>query len=680
MRTTLLFILFLFCSFAGMAKGDKNELKANYYYTHYAYNEAIPFFEQLTENNANPILLEQLGDCYRLTGNHEKAAAAYEKATAADSCSQQAYLNYGLVLMRLARYEDAVIQLKKYSDKHGSDKRLQHLISSCDIAAERMRSEFPSGVTAFAPFNSEGSDFAPTLWKGNLVFVSDSNLGIRKGTDKWSGNHYYGIYSIANNGHGNYGNTISKIGGPKELNIKYHTGPCTFTADGKEMYFTRSKYRSAFMAQKAVPGADSSVYLEIMIARDYDTVQQEFRSITPFGYNSNSYSVAHPAISPDGSLIAFTSDMQGCRGGRDLYMCSRTGSQNWSKPMPADSNINTEGDEVFPWWADDSTLYFSSDGHEGLGGLDIYRTIYNKQNNSWSVPENMPQPLNSPGDDISLALPANGGSGYFSSDRPAGKGGDNIYYYRRMKLYVQVHVTDSATHKPITAHLTNNSVKKSSEQDVVAGIPFTEQLWPNTEYFISVRKDGYKPASLSLYATSNGTGETDTIVQNIALARIDKSWDSTFAVTITETTDHSRPGIMDSPMIGKFEVNKVYVIGFFDFNFSKFYYKSNKVDVNVEKRVVLDTLTNILRRNPTMVIQIRAHTDCRGTDEYNMKLSIDRAASVVTYLLKKGIAKNRLEYKGFGETMPQVPCPDCQACTEDEHAQNRVLEFKVLKI
>ena len=133
-------------------------------------------------------------------------------------------------------------------------------------------------------------------------------------------------------------------------------------------------------------------------------------------------------------------------------------------------------------------------------------------------------------------------------------------------------------------------------------------------------------------------------------------------------------------MIGKFEVNKVYVIGFFDFNFSKFYYKSNKVDVNVEKRVVLDTLTNILRRNPTMVIQIRAHTDCRGTDEYNMKLSIDRAASVVTYLLKKGIAKNRLEYKGFGETMPQVPCPDCQACTEDEHAQNRVLEFKVLKI
>ncbi len=137
---------------------------------------------------------------------------------------------------------------------------------------------------------------------------------------------------------------------------------------------------------------------------------------------------------------------------------------------------------------------------------------------------------------------------------------------------------------------------------------------------------------------------------------------------------------MDSPRIHTYELQKVYVIGHFDFNFSKFYYKTSNADINIEKRVVLDTLSNILKRHPSMRILIQAHSDCRGRDEYNMKLSVERANSVVAYLLKKGIAASRLESKGLGETEPIIPCPDCLKCTEDEHSQNRVLEFKVLQL
>jgi len=683
MKQLIFIILFLFspCIMLPVsAKEDKDQMKANYYYAHYAYNQAIPFFEKLGESATTPGVFEKLGDCYRLTGHLDKAAEVYAKATSMDGYNDNTVLNYGLVLMRLAQYDEAAVQFRKYAEKHPTDTRTMALVKSCHSAAERARTEFPSGVTWFAPFNSDGSEFAPTLWKGNLVFTSDSIVDTRKGTDKWSGNAYYGIYSIPCTGPGNYGTEITKISGPKELNIKYHTGPCTFTADGKQMYYTRSKYSCGLLSNKAVGSKDSTVLLEIMIASDYDEAEKRFKVLTPFQHNSNSYSVAHPALSPNGHQLIFSSDMPHGSGGRDLYLCTSADGKTWARPLHLDSVINTEGDEVFPWWGDDTTLYFSSDGHEGMGGLDIYRTHYNGSNSTWSLPENMPLPLNSSYDEISLSMTANGGSGYFSSNRPAAKGGDNIYYYKRTKVLLQVMAIDSATHKPITAHITSRSQKSNKEDNIGPAKPFVEQLWPNINYDLAVTKEGYKPVALAVSAVLSGTYEQDTIIKNIALAPIIQSWDSTFAVTVTESPPTSRPGIMDSPGISTFEVNKVYVIGFFDFNFSKFYYKANKTDVNFEKKVVLDTLANILRRHPTMAIQIQAHTDCRGTDEYNMKLSIDRAASVVTYLLKKGIAPDRLEYKGFGETAPVVPCPDCKACTEEEHAQNRVLEFKVLRI
>lgn len=675
---SILTTIFLFPSLA-KAKEGKDLMKANYYYYHFAYNDAIPYLEKLTDTGSSADLLEKLGDCYRLTGNTEKAAAAYERSIAADGHTDQVELKCGLAEMRLGKYEQARIQFATYRDKHPEDNRLANLIQSCKEAPGR-KEGFPTGVTQFAPFNSDGSDFAPTMWGRHLVFTSDSLFGVKKKTDKWSGNAYYGIYLVPLEGGDVFGEDVQHIEGPKEMNIKYHTGPCTFSSDGTKMYFTRSKFNSGFLQNKAVGGKDSTVTLEIIEASDFDSASGRFQTLTPFPFNSSVYSCAHPAISPNGKMLVFSSDKPKGLGGRDLYICQRWGKSAWSAPVSIGDVINTEGDEVFPWWADSTTLYFSSDGHVGLGGLDIYKATYDQSTGIFNKPEAMPLPLNSSYDDMTLSLPAEG-SGYFSSDRPATKSGDNIYYYRHMNVYLAVSVTDSLSGKKIAARIDLTSPKDANSTRVPADTMFTQHLWPNERYSVNVSKEGYWPHPFTISAVTNGKNLRDTIFKRIRLAPKINTWDSTFAVTVTESPRLPvRPGIMDTPGISLFEVNKVYVIGYFDFNFNRFFYQANKSDVNFEKQVVLDTLYNILMRHPTMVIQIQAHSDCRGTEAYNMKLSIERAFSVVTYLRKKGIPKERLEYKGFGETAPTVPCPDCYSCTEEEHAQNRVLEFVVLKI
>lgn len=677
-RIPIVLLTLLLAQTAG-AKESKDQMKANYYYYHYAYNEAIPYLEKLCDTSAGADVFEKLGDCYRLTGNTELAARAYEQALAKNDHSDKAILNCGLMQMRLGKYEDAAAQFTAYQEKHPGDKRLVNLLQSCRQAAGKTKEEFPTGITQFAPFNSDGSDYAPTLWNRTLVFTSDSLFGTRKKTDKWSGNAYYGIYGVTLEGEDVFGEDVQPVEGPRNMNIVYHTGPCTFSSDGRKMYYTRSRFRSGFLQNKAVGGKDSSVTLEIVIASNYDTAARQFRDLTPFPFNSSNYSCAHPAISPDGRMLAFASDKPGGRGGRDLYICRAAGN-GWTNPVNAGETVNTEGDEVFPWWADSATLYFSSDGHVGLGGLDIYRVTFDKETGTFGTPLGMPLPLNSSYDDMTLSLPAEG-SGYFSSDRPAEKRGDNIYYYRRMNVYLALSVVDSLTGKKIQATVNSSSPKSSVVARVPADTLYTEHLWPNEHYSINVTKNGYWPRPFTLSAVSNGKRQRDTIYKLVRLAPKINTWDSTFAVTITESPKLPyRAGIMDTPAIKTFEVNKVYVIGYFDFNFNKFFYQANKSDINFEKKVVLDTLYNILKRHPTMVIEVQAHSDCRGSEEYNMKLSIDRAFSVVDYLRKRGIPKDRLEYRGFGETMPAVPCPDCYSCTEEEHAQNRVLELKVLKI
>lgn len=658
--------LFIFCCTCIQAKENKDLMKANYYYTHCVYYKAIPYFEKIAAGLNDPVVWSELGDCYNVTNDLQKAADAYGKAVNMQSCSKAVVLRYAQILMQLMQYDDAKKWLKIYQASYPDDKRIANLIAGCGNAKSRWDA-IPEGTSTLLPFNTDGSDFAPTMWKGKLVFTSDTDMDVKKKTDNWTGRSYYNIFSIKCDNKGQCDSGLDKISGTKGVNIKYHDGPCTFSADGRQMYFTRSRSVDRLFGNKSVSNKDSLVVLEIMIASDYDTSDKKFKTIEPFPYNNEAYAVQHPAINPNGKILVFSSNMPKGYGGSDLYMCKKT-RDSWSKPQNLGNVINTEGEEVFPYWADNNTLFFSSDGHEGLGGLDIYKTTWDANTNAFTTPENIGTPVNSSYDDISLAMYADGRSTYFSSNRPAAKGGDNIYFFKKEKIFLQITVVDSLTQQPVAdAKISVEGKGNKDEKGDNNGHLFM-QLYPETSYKLAISKEDYQPARLDLFASTNK--ETDTIFKTVRL------WKPAPAPLPKDTIPPvivRNPNIMDTPGIRQFELGRMYEVG-------HFYYEKDKYDLTEKHKIILDTLLTQMNRHPTMRIQIRAHTDCRGTAEHNQLLSNNRALSVVNYLVKHGIKQDRLEYIGLGNTMPTVPCPDCNSCTEEQHSLNRLLEFKVLQL
>jgi outer membrane protein OmpA-like peptidoglycan-associated protein/tetratricopeptide (TPR) repeat protein len=666
-RYSLPLVLLTFFLSVASAKENKDLMRANYYYSHYAYFEAIPYFEKVAGELNSCAVYSQLADCYSVTNNLQKAADAYSKAVKIPGCSSTVVLKYAQLLMELMQYEEAGKQLEEYRKTNANDKRAEHLAAACK-SANSVLSAIPAGIAVLLPFNTDGSDFAPTIWKGQLVFTSDTAIDLKKKTDNWTGRSYYNIYTMPLAGAADGFNKLSET---KEVNIKYHNGPCTFTADGKQMYYTRSRFSDKFLGKKPISNKDSVVLREIMIASDYDASAKKFKTIKPFQYNSEEYSVAHPSVSPNGKLLAFSSDMPKGAGGSDIYICKKMGA-GWSKPLNAGNMINTEGEEVFPYWGDDATLFFSSDGHEGLGGLDIYKCTWDDKSGTFSKAENIGTPINSSYDDISLALLTDGGSTYFSSNRPAAKGGDNIYRYKKEKIFLQLHVVDSVTQQPLAnVNVSLDALKDKKDKPTdVSGLMFT-QLYPGEQYNISVHPDEYIPASISVTAT--GANETDTLFRTIKLLQVPRHKPDTIAAIVPADVRPPHMNVMDTPGIRTFEVNEVYEVG-------HFYYDYNKYELTAQHKIYLDTLLTQLNRHTTMRIEIRSHTDCRGGYEFNQVLSKNRALTVVNYLVKHGIDRKRLEYVGLGYSQPAVKCPDCNACTEHEHYLNRILEFRVLQL
>jgi outer membrane protein OmpA-like peptidoglycan-associated protein len=663
MRSLLLLaFLLVTCIASTPAKESKNLVRANFYYSHFAYNEAIPYFEKVADSLKDPIVFGHLGDCYRATGNLEKAADLYGKAVREQGYTQATSLKYGQVLMQLMRYREAERWLNEYLKSNPGDRRAANLVAGCK-AAPTLLSATSAGTARPLEINTDGSEFAPTMWKGRLVYMSDTVIGVKKQTDRWTGNAYYNIYSVTCDSNGHTDHDLDKVAKAKEINIKYHTGPCTFSGDGRQMYFTRSRFNDNFLRKKAVTNKDSIVVLEIMIASDYDEQEKKFKNIEPFQYNNKSYSVAHAAISPNGKQLVFSSTMPNGSGGSDLYICSMNGGA-WSEPQNLGTTINTEGEEVFSYWANDSVLYFSSDGLAGIGGLDIYRTSWNRQQLQFSTPENVGAPLNSSYDDVSLAMHGQDDNAYFSSNRPAAKKGDNLYFYKKNQLFLKVIVTDSLTGKPLSRAILSLATAENNREAASndAGL-WATRVTPAT-YMLDVSKDGYNSKQLAINAVYDEA--TDTITRTVVLGSPIKETEAIPPIV-------PLPPVSFTKVVGIPELNQIYEIG-------HFYFAFDKSDLNDTAKYVLDSLVSYLELRPTMRIQVRAHTDCRGGDAYNLKLSKERALAVVKYLTEKGIARKRLEYEGFGMRKPKVPCPVCDQCSDEQHYLNRVLEFKVLQL
>ena len=732
MRTRVSFLLgilnfILISGTYAQSNNNKDLMIADYMYTHLAFAEAIVHYEKVVDYNNDAVIMTKLGDCYRMIDEIDKAVACYSIAIQKEDFPAHAYQHYGEALMTLGKYNEAKEMLLKYQEKHPENRSVLNQINSCTFADSLWKVP-PSGVLHFESFNTDGYEFGPTFRSSDLVFTTDSVYDTeRKKEDKWTGHSFYQIRFTELNDNGKSSSEVKNLG--KKVNGKYHDGPCTFCHDGDTMFFTRTNYGISAINNGPKSDPNKLVHLQIMIASKQDPETKEYKKIKSFVHNKSTYSTIHPTLSENGKMLVFASDMPGGEGGIDLYMTTLDARGKWSKPVNLGKGINTEEDEVFPSFSGDSVLYFSSNGWLGLGGLDIYRAVWNNDKSLFINPQNMGIPVNSSYDDMSFVQKKNMGICYLASNRPAIKNNDNIYSYEAQSIFLALKIIDGVSNKP----LQDCYIEFVSEPD---NRTFTSDqngsmfspLYLQTDYKIRINKAGYK--SIEIPASTMGIAGNDTIRKTVAMESNFKI--SYTAVVMDEKTKQPIPSpaivwmekegsktdtinlatgellhvelkpnnvyhayavktnfyskekyistkgidagigttnVVDTLYMKKLEIGEVYKI-------DNIYYDYNKATIRQDAKPALDQLITLLNQNPTMKIQLNSHTDCRGSDVYNMKLSQNRARSVVNYLVERGISADRLQSKGFGETNPVNDC-DCSKCTEEQHQDNRRTEFQI---
>ena len=583
---------------------------------------AKEYLKLVDKGQEDPYVYKQLADAYYNMYNPEEAAKWYGKVV---ETSQEAetYFRYSQMLKALGKYEESNKQMAVFAKKAPSDHRAKDFNQNPGYLPKLLNKQKAFNVKAL-DINSEGSDFGAVLTNENtLYFTSSRNKSKR--TDGWNDEPYLDIYKSTMN----EDKTFSKPEEVVELNTRWHDGPVSISADGNTMYFSRDSHgEKEFEKDKKLNAKFSQVYL-YKATKEGNT----WANITSLPFNAKDHSNSSPSLSKDGRTLYFSSNMSGSIGQTDIWKVAVNADGSYGTPENMGAKINTEGKEQFPQITDDNILYFSSNGHIGLGGLDVYMIDLKTSNQI----ENLGKPVNSEKDDFAFSFNATKNAGFFSSNRT---GADNIYWANPVcGVEAIIVVTDAKTGNLLTgARVSILDAKKNviATQTTTSNGEINFPVDCNTPYSIQSAKDGYESGVFSIAATNGGK-----VKVTAALNPID--------VIVTE---------------------KEVVLKEINFEY-------NKSNITQEGAFELDKLVQVMKNNENIVIMAKAHTDNRGSDKYNMDLSDRRAKSTVQYVISKGIDKSRITGNGYGESEPKIDCKE--ACTEEEHAQNRRSEFLIVK-
>ncbi len=615
--------------------------KANRYYEKYDYKYAIVIYEKIMLKKPSLEVAQKLANCYRFINNSDLAEKAYERVLSFKDCDVNNYKYYADVLKENGKFDEAKRNYLLYAQiVPNKAEEAQKMANTCDVA--RVWVENPDANVRIENellLNSSYSDFCPVKYNSGYVFVSDrlyvqgTETGKKKEMSGWTGNPYLKLYEADTLNSASPKITVL----PKLINNEFHNGPAVFTPDGNGMYFTRIDIDKKKQARKFI-------YYSVKTGADWGEPQ-----IVPFN-TTGSYSVQHATLSPDGTIMYFSSDMPGGYGGMDLYASRKQADGTWGAPKNCGENVNTTEDEVFPSVRSDGQLYFSSKGHIGMGGLDIFSA--KGSYTDFAVAENLKSPLNSTKDDFGILF-LNEQSGFISSNRKGGKGLDDIYRFtintvkkiekQPLSLAINGHVLDKGTNLPINnilVYLVNKTTGKEISVLSDDTGKFHFELEENTDYFL--RGDSAK-----FYSKQEGQISTKDVKES-----------TVFNVT--------------------FELEKAqdaYLV-----HLNDIYYNFNKWDIREDAMPELNKVIVFMNATPNVTVQLRSHTDSRGAAKYNLWLSQKRANSAVGYLKTGGIEPSRLSALGLGETELLNNCKDGVECTKLEHQLNRRTEFKVTKV
>lgn len=734
MRSRSVYLLLIALLLSCAVQGQKSFIRmGDMCYKQFDYKTAVQWYEKVTKKDSSDLHVRQnMADSYRHLNdwvNAEHWYAMLAKDPAADPIDK---MYYAEALRANKKYAEAKSAYMNYIAAAPSDSSAKERLAGLDKVSDLANDRGNYTIENLA-INSPFSDFGPSFYKnGEIFFCSDREpLGSIRVKDKWTGESFLQIYIGKPDDKGKI-TTVELMHG-RSPNGKYHEGPAIYNDKLQELYVTRSNYKK----NRAYTSSDKTVNLKLYHMVYISAAQKWADTLTEaVPFNDKEYSVEHPALSADGQTLYFASDKPGGYGGVDLYKSVRDQSGNWSTPVNLGPTINTSGDDMFPYLADDGTLYFASSGHMGLGGLDIYSST--PTNGGWSSPVNLGFPINTNSDDFGYIIDKENKKGYFVSNRPGGKGDDDIYSFVRISIDISGLVYDVQTNQPLDSanvvmyevteakgtqttgkdgafafvgspkrvykfvatrpgYISDSVTIETATVPATVKIPLNkkpeEQIKLDVLVIDSKTKEPIDMATVKLTNVSTGKVEPQqtgkdgkvfyTLSRNISyrlegskeLAGPDEKY---LSVTDTITT----VGISGSAELHKTlalqKVNKGVAI-----KLENIYFDVDKSYIRPDAAKELDKLVKIMNDNPGLEIELSSHTDCRATYAYNMALSKMRALSAVQYLASQGIDRGRMISAGYGESRLVNKCA-CEGnkvvpCTEEEHQQNRRTEFKILK-
>ncbi len=622
------YILLIFSfSIAGFSQKKASEKKANTLFERKSFVKAAAQYEQVKESQT---VLQNLGDCYYNNSQMKDAVRVYGKLflTYKDSVKPEFYFRYAHSLLGIADYPKADMIMSEYLKYNVNTK------------------SFINNLTTNVPYNydiqpmaknTSNGDFGMSFYGDKVAFSSLRNASSK--SFGWNDKPYLDLFSADVNEKGLLTNVEPF---PAVINTKTHESSATFSSDGHIMYFNRTAKKKVKIGKVKVAN------IKIMKA---EFVGGKWANVKELPFCSDQYSTEHPVLSKDGKKLYFASDMPGSLGSFDIYVVDVNDDGTYGTPQNMGKAINTIHREQFPFIsADGTTLYFASDGHQGMGGLDIFMS--KSFNGVFAKPLNLGETINSNLDDFGYVVDEKKNKGYLSSNR---KGGDNLYSFTRVenekRFVVEGEIKDKNTQSPLpgtTVSLYDTNDILIGQMVVGADADYAFPTEPNKTYRIEAIKDFYIP-----HAEEFTTNEDGKLRYTIEL--------------FMECYDDAEE------VITKRQDGKVQIV------LENIYFDLNKWDIKPDAGRILNSLLELLNKYPKMEIELGAHTDSRASTTYNLMLSNRRANATLEYLVKNGINRKRLRAKGYGENVPLIKCGVTKQCTEQEHSINRRCEFIILK-
>ncbi len=628
-------------TFKGFAQKDAEKI-ADKNYEQFAYINAIITYERIAKKGYKSVeMFKKLGNSYYFNAQLEKAEKWYEELfSMTQDVEPEYYYRYSQALKAKGLYVKADEMLLIFSEKLGYDSRAKLFKTNRDYLYE-IKANSGRYKIQEAGINTKYSEYGAAYYGNKLIFTSARDTGfLFQRKHKWSNQYFTKLYAAEMVSDTTLGTPVKFA---NKIRIPFHEDTPIFTKDGQTMYFTQNNY----LKGKKGKNSEKITLFKIYKAKLKDN---EWGNVEELPFDSDNYSVAHPALSPDEKTLYFASDMPGTKGQSDIFKCKIDANGNYGTPENLGSKINTEGRESFPFISDENELYFASDGHPGLGGFDIFVSKITKDGFFEKV-KNIGEPANSSNDDFGFLIDSKTRRGFLTSNREGGKGLDDIYQFLETKsLRCDQELSGIVT-------------------DLESGI-----ILPNTK--VSLFDDKFNLLT-TILSDTNGHYHFEVECENDYYIRAEKVEYTTFEkrINIPNETGKTEIPIQLEKTIKEVkngdDLAKI-------FGIKLIYFDLDKSNIREDAAIELEKILDVMVENPTIKINIKSHTDSRASLEYNDQLSEKRAKSTMEWLVKNGVDSGRLTAKGCGERELVNKCSDDVPCSEEEHQANRRSEFIVV--